>query len=116
VIGVEIPDSAVARAATGVVREAADDLLFHHSPPGLPVGHAQGPTAHHRRRGHRPPPWSAAAVLVGSECPGQAFARARVVGGKNDQTWKPLAKIIYLSHGRAHHTFVADTGELALGE
>src|SRR5918997_1209395 len=31
IAGVEIPDSAVARAATDLVREAADDLLFHHS-------------------------------------------------------------------------------------
>jgi hypothetical protein len=31
IAGVEIPDSAVARAATELVREAADDLLFHHS-------------------------------------------------------------------------------------
>jgi hypothetical protein len=31
IAGVEIPDSPVARAATGLVREAADDLLFHHS-------------------------------------------------------------------------------------
>jgi hypothetical protein len=31
IAGVEIPDSAVARAATALVREAADDLLFHHS-------------------------------------------------------------------------------------
>jgi hypothetical protein len=31
IAGVEIPDSAVARAATALVRDAADDLLFHHS-------------------------------------------------------------------------------------
>jgi hypothetical protein len=31
IAGVEIPDSTVARAATSLVREAADDLLFHHS-------------------------------------------------------------------------------------
>lgn len=31
IAGVEIPDSTVARAATALVREAADDLLFHHS-------------------------------------------------------------------------------------
>jgi hypothetical protein len=31
IAGVEIPESAVARAATDLVRAAADDLLFHHS-------------------------------------------------------------------------------------
>jgi hypothetical protein len=31
IAGVEIPDSPVVRAATELVREAADDLLFHHS-------------------------------------------------------------------------------------
>lgn len=31
IAGVEIPDSPVSRAATELVREAADDLLFHHS-------------------------------------------------------------------------------------
>ena len=31
IAGVEIPDSTVARAATDLVRDAADDLVFHHS-------------------------------------------------------------------------------------
>jgi len=31
IAGIPVPDSAIARAATQLVRDTEDDLLFHHS-------------------------------------------------------------------------------------
>ena len=42
IAGVEIPDSALAKDATELVREAADDLLFHHSRRVFLFGSLQG--------------------------------------------------------------------------
>ena len=42
VAGIDVPDSALAREATALVRDAADDLLFHHSRRVFLFGSLQG--------------------------------------------------------------------------
>ncbi|MDO3639019.1 HD domain-containing protein [Mycolicibacterium arseniciresistens] len=49
IAGIEIPDTPLVRAATDVIREAEDDLLFHHSRRVFLFGALRG-----RRRGLEP--------------------------------------------------------------